>query len=1189
MPLAATAQLDSILMSLIQMKDAQKIDSILKSSPVDLQATDEDGANVLMWACYYADSITVATLFDHGAQAPNKGGGIYYKAFNKMRSQANGWYGSLLAVAVGESKYDVINYLIKVQKLDVNKQSPHLTNDTFSLWTPLMHAAHFDDYQMLRFLEEKGAKSDIKNKINLTASNLAGDYLLKEYLASNNLEALEAYTELYELEQENNKLYNDSKYKESLEVLEKRLSKTIQLYGEESKRVEMVLADKATMLSILEKQNEALEIYLKIYDGIEVRWGAYHNFHGSVLKEMGIIYQKLQQFDLSTSMFEKAKIIFGRSLGSKHYRYASLLNSMGDLYKVNNRKEKAISTYSEVIEALSGNPVFGENHYFVGITKTKIAEIYNSLGYFDEALDLILPSLDILVNSLGEEHYFTMSTKYTLGQIYYKLGKYDQSLTLYSDILTDAESKFGEQSEFYSKVLNSLATTYTALGDYDRAIAVHQEELELAKNILGKEHVDYAISLSNLGNTYLIMENPQKAIPYFIEARQIISKTQGKEYDHYYVSSNSLMQAHIDLKQYEEAEIIGEEIQPLILNSLGQDHFQYGHFLSTSAILNYFNTSYTKALEYSKDAERVIKQNVGQYHPLFLSEKINQLHIYQALKEDDSANLTCEIISSHILNALENQVSTIPTELQLRQILSQYEEPIDKLHSFYFDSGFPIPSIFDDLLKQLKGFVANSSINMSNEKESNEYKQWLSLKLLEGQELSKVPSNQRSDLDSLQFEIEQLELKLLSNNSFKNQRLAIKHDLLRGKLLSNEVIIDIHNYKYYRVDQETDTVNYVAHITLPDNSTVHRIPLFQEKDVLKAIDKKMHTQGELYASRGLTPKKDKRETSNLSFIWEKLLPHLDAIQKVYLSTSGVLNQINMGVIPINDKNIFLDKYDLVQYASLRSMLADNVQPVDIAPLLVGNLNYDVDLTMSPSDTLADIGTPKGAKNKIQELRSMINNKWNYLPGSTIEMKNIEKQMAKKSVSYSILEQHNGNEENIKALLNQEYSPKWLHFATHGFFYPKVEKESSSSAFLNSDNPLIRSGLILSGANYAWQNGFLAPGQEEDGILTALEISTLNLANTELVVLSACDTGLGEIQGNEGVYGLQRAFKIAGARYLLMSLWQVSDKETADFMSTFYKYWLQKNKSIPDAYAATQKKMRKKYKDPSLWAGFILVE
>jgi CHAT domain-containing protein len=165
-------------------------------------------------------------------------------------------------------------------------------------------------------------------------------------------------------------------------------------------------------------------------------------------------------------------------------------------------------------------------------------------------------------------------------------------------------------------------------------------------------------------------------------------------------------------------------------------------------------------------------------------------------------------------------------------------------------------------------------------------------------------------------------------------------------------------------------------------------------------------------------------------------------------------------------------------------------------------------------------------------------------------------------------------------------------ATHGFFFPDPKEGKSGGeekVFKVSDNPMIRSGLVLAGGNQAWKTGKPVRPDLEDGILTAYEISQMNLSNTELVVLSACETGLGDLVGNEGVYGLQRAFKIAGARYLIMSLWQVPDFQTQVFMTTFYKHWLTDNKSVQDAFRATQSELKAKFGEGFKWAGFVLLE
>ncbi|MBI5218458.1 MAG: CHAT domain-containing protein [Bacteroidia bacterium] len=181
-------------------------------------------------------------------------------------------------------------------------------------------------------------------------------------------------------------------------------------------------------------------------------------------------------------------------------------------------------------------------------------------------------------------------------------------------------------------------------------------------------------------------------------------------------------------------------------------------------------------------------------------------------------------------------------------------------------------------------------------------------------------------------------------------------------------------------------------------------------------------------------------------------------------------------------------------------------------------------------------------------------------------------------------------------------------ATHGFFYPEPEaikkeeekkKEVSETPlafrggtngfgvwqFVMNKNPLMRSGLVFAGANNVWNQKYV--GEGEDGVLTAQEVTQLDLQKTQLVVLSACETGLGDIKGSEGVYGLQRAFKMAGVKFLIMSLWQVPDKETSEFMTKFYDKLLT-TKDIRKSFNETQSEMRKKY-DPYYWAVFVLIE
>jgi CHAT domain-containing protein len=308
-------------------------------------------------------------------------------------------------------------------------------------------------------------------------------------------------------------------------------------------------------------------------------------------------------------------------------------------------------------------------------------------------------------------------------------------------------------------------------------------------------------------------------------------------------------------------------------------------------------------------------------------------------------------------------------------------------------------------------------------------------------------------------------------------------------------------------------------------------------------------------------------------IWEPLMAVLTDVKTIYYSPSGLLHRINIGAIAIEEEENMASQFELIQLNSTRSLVVPSpLKELNNQVLLYGGIQYD---------SLAQIGLPTGERGAT----------WSYLKGSEREVHNLEGLLKKNELEPTLLTGVAATEESFKGIGTfGATSPRVLHIATHGYFFPDPAKTTKAGepVFKVSERPMLRSGLILAGGNHTWMN--TQPNKTaEDGILTALEISQMNLRNTELVVLSACETGLGEIQGNEGVYGLQRAFKIAGAKYIIMSLWQVPDKQTSNLMLRFYSKWLEDQMSIRAAFASAQQEMSEMGFDPYFWAGFVLVE
>ncbi|MHA8052662.1 CHAT domain-containing protein [Aquirufa sp. OSTEICH-129A] len=315
---------------------------------------------------------------------------------------------------------------------------------------------------------------------------------------------------------------------------------------------------------------------------------------------------------------------------------------------------------------------------------------------------------------------------------------------------------------------------------------------------------------------------------------------------------------------------------------------------------------------------------------------------------------------------------------------------------------------------------------------------------------------------------------------------------------------------------------------------------------------------------------------------------------MYISPSGLSHQINFAALPIEGNLLLGEKYKVHIISSPAEIVdfkpAKLEQNTKLELLLYGGINYDKTNITSLTDT-----------SKTQQMNELIDiqtrsgiNSFGYLIGSQKEVTAIQSKGTKNGFKTSILDDRNATEESIKKL-DGRTAPFLLHLATHGFFFPDPVKENDldifglegkSKIYKASDDPMMRSGLLFSGANKYWGkvNENIA---SEDGILTASEISNLDLSACQLVVLSACETGLGEIKGSEGVFGLQRAFKMAGVKNIIMSLWKVPDTQTAELFEIFYEECFA-GKTIHEAFQSAQAKMRLKY-TPYYWAGFVLLE
>jgi CHAT domain-containing protein len=364
------------------------------------------------------------------------------------------------------------------------------------------------------------------------------------------------------------------------------------------------------------------------------------------------------------------------------------------------------------------------------------------------------------------------------------------------------------------------------------------------------------------------------------------------------------------------------------------------------------------------------------------------------------------------------------------------------------------------------------------------------------------------------------------------------------------------------------------------------------------------------------------------------------VQTVYYSPAGELNNVSFSamcfeagdsvlatlaqnrgaVIKLDAEKkqscnaVLLDKYTLHQLTTTR-YLADGTlnkaKPLNISVSLYGGINYDeipsmgdtISAEMTNEDYALQLNLSKSNQNAErnrsrgkQRSSSSYGKKMDLLPGTKEEVSNISNLVAKDQWKVQTRSDNQAGEYQFKKELENN-SPGVLHIATHGFAFPDEAKKEMSmmsmekeSTYKVSEDPMVRCGLMLGGSNISWTGNpqKMIEQTGDDGILTAAEVANLDLSNTKLVVLSACETGLGKIEGSEGTFGLKRGFKLAGVEQMIVSLWSVPDKETMELMTLFYSD-LTKSLNPVISFEKSQKEMRNKYPtDPEKWAGFVLV-
>ncbi len=1022
-------------------------------------------------------------------------------------------------------------------------------------------------------------------------------------------------------------LLKDGKTKEAIPFLEKAYTIAQIIFEKDNQNLYKTAFALGSSYDELKYHKKAISLYLKALNVLKIQGIEIESNYDDILNRLGLSYKEVGDYDSSIKILLERLHLIEKNEGKESLEYSETLNNISIAYKKASDYNNALK-YNELSNTIV-KKLYGEQSPEYGQNLSSLNQIYIELGKYDKAIQIQTNVLSLFSEKDKTSMGYVVAI-YTMAYIYHNVKEYQKEIPLYNEVKEIMAENHGKDHEGYISSNNNLGQAYDLMGDYENALKYTLESV----NNTSEDHREYPTRLQNLAFIYTELGELNKALKTYEKALTSCRNISGKKHPLYAKLVDCIGQLHVRKGDLLIAEELFEEALSVFLENFDESHPEYGHYLNNYANtllgLNQYDEAidllitnikisesnsktdnedyYRKQLGLAKAYNKIgnyndaltilinyrkkLKRKLGANHPDYGEVLKNLAESYVGIGEFQKAIPIIDSANNVLISQID-KVFKFRSEKEKQSFLKITNQYFDETQSIAFQLNKPVGQLNEINLNNqimLKGLLLNNSKNLlsqlstlENTDIDNKIISYRSLNNNLTKTLS-LPFDERVlDVDSLKEEINNKEVelvKLYNSNFYDENNLSSNWKFSQSELGKDEVAIEFSHFKLSLNSRVTDSTMFAAYLYKVDWESPVMVSLFEESELKDVISKK--SPNELYNSKEL-----------YNLIWKPIEGYLNNVSTIYFSPSGLLNQIPLAAIKDNISAI-ANKYDLVQLSSTALLKDKPTEPETSSSLFIGGIVYDYSQQAeleTDSNDLAYLNTESLKNSKATRSRG---ESWTYLPGSLSEIEGLQNIFSSNQKSYSVLIGREATEVNFKKLSGN--SPNILHIATHGFFYENIDRKpmygilalNTEDRYRLADDPLLRSGIILAGANYAWKNGS-NPNEEEDGILSAMEISNLDLSNTDMVVLSACETGLGDIDGSEGVYGLQRAFKMAGVDIIVMSLWQVPDAETAEFMNLFYEDWMA-TKNVRKAFNKAQRNMLKKYKDePEKWAAFVLFE
>lgn len=972
------------------------------------------------------------------------------------------------------------------------------------------------------------------------------------------------------------------------------------------------------------KFSEAETLYLQALEIRKHDPGDRHPDYATILNNLAVLCTHTGDYERAESLFRQALEIQEAAFGKEDSDYLVSLVNLAWMHDQKHDYSRAMETYQQVLEIQRS--ALGEQHPDYADTLQDIAMMQLDMGEYEQAESLCRQVLEIRRATSGGEHPAYAQSLSNLALVYEKMGDYSRAEPLYRQSLDITRTTVGDDHPTSATTMNNLALLYYWMSDYGRSEMLFRQAIAIQETRLGKLHPDYALSLNNLGLLYEGMGEYSRAERLYREALDVWKRAYGEEHRRYALTLHNLGLLYERLEDESRSEAAYLRALEIWRVVTGDQHPRFAATLGNLANLYDTMGAQAKAVPLHKQVLEIRGRALGNRHPDYGRALFNLACSYRSAAQDELAvALHREAAEIHREHLDENSV--VQSERQQSRNQAEWRRTLDGRFSSALTGGVPAAAVLEDLWRWKGAVTARQRAYRSVASNPEVAPLFTQLQTVASRlsaqthrrplppaseatvavrsEFEREVAEWQAEFAGLTRQREELERQIAaSSEEFRRIQEPVTVAAVQRSLPQRTAYVDFLEYSHGEPSTERPgrfsyEQRYLVFVVRPERDPVMLSlgPVESIEDAIAAFRRPLQSQ--LNTSRVLEAadaagKYLRRE------LWLPIEEHLDDIETVILSPDTALGTLPFAALPgLSDDRFLIEQYRIAllpmvhQLGELTGSEPSTV-PRNSGLLVVGNVDYDAELRLDGSSTPQDALLAGRARQREQAealretiaLRSTGRESWGSLPGFQDEMQAVLEVFREqfRDVSADVLSGAAADEGRFLAAARRFGT---LHIITHGYFenagakaisqteIERSDQDSESESvdqFIDTYLPGLLSGLVLAGAN----NPSDDPGNPHDGILRASEIEAASLQGVDLVVLSACETGLGAVAGGEGLTGLQRAFQVAGARTVIASLWKVDDAATQALMTEFYRNLWDRKLGKLDALHQAQLKMIDSY-------------